>query len=287
MAYGVFRTVWITLRAQNYTARAFDALRGSLGKTLSKEEQFARNTKRYIGAVGLMFVAMGLTAVNALVGIIQKSTYGAKMMEKFSKRVDKALARLGGKLARALEPILNVILGLIEFITALPFGEWLLIGATGAMLLGGALVAVAMAIATMKADLPLVIAQFKALIAPIMSVTSALWAKAAAWVAAHGPLAPVAAAIAIGAAAGVTAYAATRKTYQMGTSFVQKGGLAVVHGGEEIKSARESRVPSLLERVRGPAKRIYQIRFDIGTLNTKASKEEMVDVIREAMRSVT
>lgn len=286
MAYGVFRTVWITLRAQNYTARAFDALRSSLGQALTKQEQFARNSQRYMGAVGLMFVAMGLTAVNALVGIIQKSKYGAKMLERFGKRVDKALARLGEKLARALEPVLNVIIGLLEFITALPFGEWLLIGAAGAMLLGGALVAIVMALKIMKTDLPFVITQYKALIARVIAATSALWAQAVAWAAAH----PYLAAAVVAAGAGVAAFAAVQsaKTYQMGTAFVKKGGLAVVHTGEEIKSARESRVPSLLEKGKGGlAKRIYNIRFDIKNLRTKASKEEMVDVIREAIRSVT
>jgi len=283
MAFGAFRTIWITLRASNYTARAFEALEKSMGRIISEEEQLRRKTIRNMGAVGLMFVAMGLTAVTAIMGIIQKSRYGERMLARFSKRVDKALGRLGDRLARALEPILNVVIGLLEFLTSIQLGEWLVIGATAALILVGALLAAALAINTLSTNLPLAIGNLKAFIGTIWGAVTALGAYVKLLLISNPWLIPVA----IGAAAaGAAIVGKAAGAYQMGTAFVQKGGLAVLHGGEEIKSARESRHPSLIER-KGPTKRVYQVRLDIKNLHTKADKEGMVKVIRDALRSVT
>lgn len=95
------------------------------------------------------------------------------------------------------------------------------------------------------------------------------------------------AALAAGGAMSAS-FAASQPEFAMGTSFVRKTGYAKVHVGEEIRSARESRIPSKIEK-QGTTinKRRYDVQINIGTLHTKASKEEMVDAIRNAMRSVT
>jgi len=281
----MFRTIWIVLRAQNYTMAAFSALDRSIDKLMIKERELLRASQA-LSQVGIMFIAMGMTAVGAIMSIISKSSYGERMLTRFSKQVDKALGELGTKLAKALLPILNIVLGLIRFITKLPFSEYLILGAAAALLLGGALMFVAGVVKSLIILTPILTVEQMKQIPILGALIAKTWAWVAAQIAAHGALAPLVAALAIGAAATVTAYAAHQAgAFQMGTSFVQKGGWAIVHGGEEIKSARETRVPSLIERE--PTRRTYNIRFDIGHLHTKADKEEMVDVIRKALRSVT
>lgn len=71
--------------------------------------------------------------------------------------------------------------------------------------------------------------------------------------------------------------------YQAGTSFVRKGGYALLHGGEEIQSAREKTVASRIEREAnrqimggsGGATSYTNITIPIENLNTKANIDDM------------
>ena len=91
-------------------------------------------------------------------------------------------------------------------------------------------------------------------------------------------------ALAAGAAAG-TAMLASMPEYQMGTSFVKRGGWALVHGGEEIKSAREGKVTSRMERTPSIIRRSsYYVPITIGTLHTKSDKENIVPMIKQALK---
>lgn len=80
--------------------------------------------------------------------------------------------------------------------------------------------------------------------------------------------------------------------FQKGTSFVRKGGLAMLHGGEEIKSARETTATSLVERQRrgetgagvSTTTNMWRVPITIEHVHTKAEFEDMDEKLGEAMR---
>ena len=92
------------------------------------------------------------------------------------------------------------------------------------------------------------------------------------------------------AAGGMLMAAYSAATYQKGTSFVRKGGLAVVHGGEEIKSARESTAMSKIEKERqGVAqpnykRTIWNVPITIENVHTKSDEEDLGEKIRRALK---
>lgn len=80
-------------------------------------------------------------------------------------------------------------------------------------------------------------------------------------------------------------------SYQAGTAFVRQGGLAMLHGGEEIKSARESRFISKIEKTTiqaapsGPQTvGYYNIPITIDQLNTRADVEDLGMKIKRALK---
>ena len=114
----------------------------------------------------------------------------------------------------------------------------------------------------------------------VIALAIALWSAAGAL----SVLTFGAAAIA-GGAAIATAIVAAQPEFKMGTSFVRKTGFALVHAGEEIKSARES--PMASARAGGGFSRSHTevtLDFSGSTIQTKADKEELLPWIKRAMR---
>jgi len=83
---------------------------------------------------------------------------------------------------------------------------------------------------------------------------------------------------------GAAMYAQSQvPTYQMGTSYVQKTGPAIVHRGEQIIPAGERRVVGINEGGR-PAISRNQIIIHIGTVKTKADEEELTPLILRVIK---
>lgn len=95
------------------------------------------------------------------------------------------------------------------------------------------------------------------------------------------------------AIAGIGAVALAQQSmqsYHSGTAFVRKGGMAMLSGGEEIISARESRTTSLIEREthreieRGPMRSSTTITIPINQVNTRANVDDVQEVIGRAIK---
>jgi len=132
-------------------------------------------------------------------------------------------------------------------------------------------------------------AAFGRLPAIIAGVTTAVIALAIAlWSAAGGlSVLTFGAAAVAGGAAIATAIVASQPEYAMGTSFVRQTGYARVHRGEEIKSARESRVTPRMDRTFQTAytKTYSPTTIHIhGDLYTRSDKETMMPAIRRALK---
>jgi len=132
-----------------------------------------------------------------------------------------------------------------------------------------------------------------AIVAGLTAITFAVLALAVAFnILSVGALtAGQLAAFAVGAglAAGVMAMQSLSE-YQQGTSFVGKGGLAVLHGGEEIKSARESTAMSKIEKerrgVEAPSykRTTWHVPITIENVHTKSDVEDLGTKIRRALK---
>jgi len=108
--------------------------------------------------------------------------------------------------------------------------------------------------------------------------------------------------VAVGATAALLAYRSMKNqidetaSYQYGTDFVKKGGLAIVHGGEKIISARQSVSTALQERRNiaqidrqgaGVRQSKWDVNIHIGQVQTKADKEELTPLILKTLRDAT
>lgn len=348
MSFGFFRTIWISIRATNYTTRAFqDTIRG-LKKMEQEQIKFQLRAKRNMISLGALYMAFGGIAVNAIAGVLSMSARGQQVIDIFSQKAGKSLERLSEAFAKILSPILEVLAGILDFVTANPvlntiaalaitFGTALLfvygaskvvIGAIGilnimmgknaiattassqslltqwmpaaaaatgpTLTLAGAIQAVFAGFAIGFSIVTTVATLFGKMPAIVAAVTTAIIALAVAIWSAAGGLSVLtfgAAAVAGGAAiAGAIAASSPDDdfgVFQMGTSYVRRTGPALVHEGEEIISARESRTPARMDAGGTSAfpKTSNVITVNInGNVNTKAATEDLAPLVSRAIR---
>lgn len=128
------------------------------------------------------------------------------------------------------------------------------------------------------------------LIGLFIALAIALWAGATAM-----SVLTLGAAAAVGVAAAVAASQSaptpSMPSYSAGTSFVRQGGLALLHGGEEIKSARQATITSKQERGAGRQtmggmgeRSITTYNIPINTINTKSDIDDVDSVITRALK---
>lgn len=344
MSFMLFRTIWITLRASNYTTRAFeDTIRG-LKKVQREQLKFRMNAAKNIFAVGTMYLAFGVIAAFVMSAVMNASKSGQRVMENFGKRVGKSMEKLSAALATMLKPMLDIVATVLEFAVAIPLFKEV---AALAMILGTAFLIV-MGITKMLGAVTEMLA-IKHIVAGIstgihakMIQTQLLPATQAQTVATYGlgqallfvgagfavafgavfmvyqifgklpaiilgvviamiALLVVVLALAnvltlgmatkfalVGAAVGGlvgAAAVASMPEHQMGTSFVREGGFARVHAGEEIISARESRVHPRWEKGQELVKRSYwNVNVTMGDVHTKADEETMIPLLKRALK---
>jgi len=341
MSFGFFRTIWVSIRAVNYTTNAFRQVNKGLSELRQRQLMLGKSLLQ----MGFIYMAMGGIVIQTLMGIMTKSRQGERVMMRFSRRMDKSLKSLGNSLVKILEPILNVVATLLEIATANPIirdliayiglgiavfltfagvinivkGALAILGVSFAVLTGkaagtqmvfnslgvavppltgkfhGLSIAIGMVVAGFSAGIAIAMTAYHifgrlggilaGLIAVIIGVAIALVALRAAGGDITG-LVQFGAALAIGGAAGA-AFVASQPEYAMGTSFVRRTGLAKVHRGERIQSARESGVTPRMDRTFASTySKVYSpTTLHIhGDVYTRSSRETMVPAIKRALR---
>ena len=344
MSFMLFRTIWITLRASNYTTRAFeDTIRG-LRKVQRDQLKFRMNAAKNIFAVGTMYLAFGVIAVSVLSQVMAASTLGTRVMENFGKRVGKSVEKLSMALATILKPILDIVAGVLELAIAIPLfkeiaaggmilavgflfmmgaskmykgalemlnvkhlasaintrihakmiqtqllpatqaqtvatyglGQALLFVGAGFIAAFGAVFMVYQIFGKMPAIILGVVIAMIALLVVVLALANVLTLGMATKFALVGA--------AVGGLVGAAAVASMPE-HQMGTSFVREGGFARVHAGEEIISARESRVHPRWEKGQELVKRSYwNVNVTMGDIHTKADEETMIPLLKRALK---
>jgi len=140
MGFGFFRTIWITLRAANYTTQAFDSTIRGLSKLQQEQLRLKMNAAKNMMAVGTMYLALGAIAMMTFTTIMAKSEAGQAVMQRFSLSTGKSMEKLGESFAKILGPIFDVVAKILELATANPIVRDLL---AGFLLLGGTLIMIA------------------------------------------------------------------------------------------------------------------------------------------------
>lgn len=342
LAFGFFRGIWISLRASNYTNRAFtEVMKNVVG--LEKAQIQLMRRAQMLSQIGMMFIAMGAMASMALMSLVSKSRLGARMLSLFGRRVDKALGRIADTILPAVSAVLEVIAAILDIIAGSPALNLLVGGLV--MIAGPALIIVGLfnilisqfmmlstnitaamttmwsfgiisgktvvtidilitkmftlgvAIGTVTAGFTIALALvttigsvFGRTVGIIAGITIAIIGLAVAIAALRAAGGDISGLVMFGAAltaGGVmgAAFLATQE-YQMGTAYVRKGGLAILHGGEEIKSARESKATSKVERERerGPRRTMNYIPITIQNVHTTADKDTLHREIKKALK---
>jgi len=128
MGFGFFRTIWISLRAVNYTTQAFQDTVHGLTKLQQAQLRLKMDAARNMMAVGAMYVAMGGMAIMIINRIMQQSELGQKVLGEFGDNVSKSMSKLGDSFARVMGPLLNIVAKILELATANPIISDLLAG---------------------------------------------------------------------------------------------------------------------------------------------------------------
>ena len=128
MGFGFFRTIWISLRAVNYTTQAFQDTVHGLTKLQQAQLRLKMDAARNMMAVGAMYVAMGGMAIMIINRIMQQSELGEKVLGEFGDSVGKSMSKLGDSFARVMGPLLNIVAKILELATANPIISDLLAG---------------------------------------------------------------------------------------------------------------------------------------------------------------
>lgn len=116
------RTIWISLRAMNYTDRAFRAAIGNLDQLDKKEKAHLKNllamkdAARMNVAVGMLYAAMAGMMAQSLFGFISTTEVGAEYMREFNTTLSEAKIALADTFFETMRPVLDVIKTFLELI---------------------------------------------------------------------------------------------------------------------------------------------------------------------------
>jgi hypothetical protein len=290
------RTIWIALRAVNYTDRAFQATMLNLDNLTKKEAIIAQATHR-AAVQGLMAGMMWMTFGGMLGQAGMEMARTTTALKPFVNAVD-SLAKTMGQ-SEALRTFVSILLlavsalmifgGAAMMVKAIQDLEWL--PSVGRMIAAHQVLAGAIGAVTAGFMIFIIIGQIigkqaGAVVAGIAAITAALLALAVAMnIVSLGTLTPLQlATFAAGAAmaAGVMALG----KYQMGTRSAGKTGLALVHKHEVIYNPttnRPTQIGNDLSRGGGETN-FYEMPVTIETVNTKADIDDLDEKLSEAWR---
>jgi len=314
-AFG-YRTIWITLRAVNYTLYAFSQTIRSVQMLQASEEQAALATIKhgqYALMGGIMYITLAsqmqeaasqMMAQSRLLGPLQKG-FGdffntISQIEPLRDLI--AILLMLGAAILYLWGAIEVLKGLREIIGVfkawhttsqiVTLDQWSGATATTAHAISWQLLAISISAALLSfaifyeifSKLP---TWSVAIITAILAITAALWALYVAESAATWGIA----AIFGGAAAAGAAVLAQRYmggNFQMGTRMLEHTGPIWGHKGEVVYNPATNRPTQvgndLAGEGLGPATVIYEMPMNIEQLHTKADKDELDRYMRKSLR---
>jgi hypothetical protein len=283
------KTIWITLRAVNYTSMVFrDAIQQV--DTLSNAEKKLAKQTIMAGQHALMSGMMWITLGQSMDDSLTKSMAQVEIFQQLQKVLTPVLGQL-----ITLIGAMQVVIGIMNFVTfatskaTVEFLKQTVVihGYKVAFWQLGLAIAGAFALFTVMYEIT------KNLPAPISILTGVILALAAAIIflkAALGEYSFIASLALAGGAIGAMYGAYSSLTsHQMGTRMVAETGPSLVHKGEVIynpSTHRPTQVGNDLEGT-GTSTTIYQMPMTIKEMNTKASFDDVDDHMRRSVHRVT
>ena len=116
------RTVWINLRAMNYTDQAFRSSIANMKKlTDTEKEEYAvmvknRDQARYTLQTNMLYAASLAMIGQKLFGLINTTQVGATYMTEFNKSLTDMKSAFGDTLFQVLKPVLDILKSFMDLI---------------------------------------------------------------------------------------------------------------------------------------------------------------------------
>lgn len=116
------KTIWISLRAMNYTDRAFRAAIGNLDELDDAEKNHLKNLLRMKDAArmnvaaGMLYAAMAGMMAQSLFAFMSTTEAGAEYMSEFTATLDEAKIALADTFFETMRPALDVIRMFLELL---------------------------------------------------------------------------------------------------------------------------------------------------------------------------
>jgi uncharacterized membrane protein len=281
------RTIWITLRAVNYTERVFIDTIKQVGTLSAAQNKLATQSLRagaHAMSAGLMWATLGQSMDNTIsktitnIGVLQ-GLYGA--MKPY---VATLLTAVG---------VIQMLIGLEEIYIGLKQSKIVTIYAEAVAVYvlahAWAIAAIGMMAAfgifyALKPILGTIPALLIAVAVAVATLAIALWSMAM-------PLSIVT--FGLAAAAGIAGIGAAMafmgvREFPMGTRMVEATGPAVLHKGEVVYNPTTNRPSQIGNELSagGPSHTTYEMPIHIETVNTKANLDDVDEKLRVGLHRV-
>lgn len=112
------RSIWISIRAMNYTDRATRQVGRNIDMLMRKQNELRRNAVMMMSA-GIMWTVMGALATMGIMKIIEASAEGRRAIRLFSRSTDRLMKAFGTAFVRAMGPAIKMLTGLFNAIAGL------------------------------------------------------------------------------------------------------------------------------------------------------------------------
>ena len=112
------RSIYLSIRAFNYTDRATRQVGRNIDALIKKQQELKQSAIMMFSA-GIMWTALGAMAAMAIMKIIEKSGEGRRAIRAFSRTTDKMLKELSKAFLTVLTPAIKMLTGLFNIIAKL------------------------------------------------------------------------------------------------------------------------------------------------------------------------
>jgi len=114
------RTLFIAIRAIQYTDRATKQVTDNIDKLITKQDSLRKQTAIANIAGGVMWTALGLMATTAITGIMRATRQGAGVMNQFDRSMGQLTKSFGAAFTVVLGPSIKMLTAFFNAISRLP-----------------------------------------------------------------------------------------------------------------------------------------------------------------------
>lgn len=113
------RTIWVSIRAINYTDQATRQVGRNISELQRKEQELRTESVKLMMA-GVMWTTFAALAIVAISKIMEKSAEGRLALNQFERSMNKMLDSLGTAFAKVLGPMMKMLSGFFDIIAKYP-----------------------------------------------------------------------------------------------------------------------------------------------------------------------